>query len=229
MNKRLLTKDYKRIVLDSFNIPKSDWYKYYLNLVESNYQYNTDIIEQLIEILNEFVEINKSEVYGGLVPVENKNGKIEYVDINQTFEVDENGNKTPFNLEEPLFPFQIKTIGIIKDAISLKNNLIEYENKLPEPIRKYFKENPMPEGFDFSDLKKRVEIISQIPELLKQHKEALQKIINEKNQDETRKLISEHYALAYIFDCHSIGESIPYGSKTKLEEIGNKRVKVKKT
>jgi hypothetical protein len=39
-----------------------------------------------------------------------------------------------------------------------------------------------------------------------------------------RKYRGEHYALAFIFDCNSIGESIPYGSKTELEKIGRKRV-----
>lgn len=243
MKKRLLTKDYERIVLESFIIPQSDWYKYYLNLIESNYQYNTDIAEQIEQVLNKWIEFYKSKVYGGLVPIENENGKIEYVDINQIFEVDENGKKTAINLEETLFPFQlelegvihtksmnrryfekqIETIGTIKDAISLKNNLIEFENNLPEPIRKYFKENPMPEGFELIDLQKRVEIIGQVPELLKQQKEALQNIINENNQDDPRKYTIEQYSLAYIFDCNIIGESIPYGSKTELEKIGKKR------
>ena len=174
MKRRLLTKDYQRIVLESFIMPSDDWHKYYLNLIETNYQYNTDIIEQIETILNQWIEFYESKVYGELVPFKN-----------------ENGNKTPINMDNTFYPFQIKIegvihdksmnryffdeqikiIGTIKDAITLKNNLIEFEKKLPEPIRSYFKENPMPEGFELSDLEKRVEIIGQIPELLKEQKE----------------------------------------------------------
>ncbi|WP_339715303.1 hypothetical protein [Cyclobacterium amurskyense] len=243
MKRRLLTKDYQRIVLESFIMPSDDWHKYYLNLIETNYQYNTDIIEQIETILNQWIEFYESKVYGELVPFKNENGKIEYVGINQIFGVDENGNKTPINMDNTFYPFQIKIegvihdksmnryffdeqikiIGTIKDAITLKNNLIEFEKKLPEPIRSYFKENPMPEGFELSDLEKRVEIIGQIPELLKEQKEKLQNIINENNKEEPRKYTIQQYSLAYIFDCNSIGESIPYGSKTELEKIGRKR------
>lgn len=46
----------------------------------------------------------------------------------------------------------------------------------------------------------------------------------EETKQEPRKYRGEHYALAYIFDCNAIGESIPFGSKTELEKIGKKRV-----
>lgn len=46
----------------------------------------------------------------------------------------------------------------------------------------------------------------------------------EETMQEPRKYKSEHHALAYIFDCNSIGESIPYGSKKELESIGKKRI-----
>lgn len=42
-------------------------------------------------------------------------------------------------------------------------------------------------------------------------------------EQEPRKYTIEQYSLAYIFDCNSIGESIPYGSKQELEKIGKHR------
>jgi hypothetical protein len=45
----------------------------------------------------------------------------------------------------------------------------------------------------------------------------------EEIEQEPRKYTIEQYCLAYIFDCNSIGESIPYGSKTELEKIGKNR------
>lgn len=49
----------------------------------------------------------------------------------------------------------------------------------------------------------------------------------EQEKKEPRKLKAEHYALAYIFDCNAIGESIAYGSKKELENIGKKRTEGK--
>ncbi|GHB53718.1 hypothetical protein [Mongoliitalea lutea] len=243
MGKRLLSTDYQEIVVRSFVLPKSDWYNYYLNLIELNYNYNRDIVEKIEQFINQWIDLYKSKVYGGIVPLKNKQGEIEYFDINQIFEVDEKGNKTPIDIEKTNYPFQIKIDGliqsismnrdffdeqlrnldIIKSAISLKNNLINFENTLPESLKKHLIKEPIPEGFDYYDLKNRVELIIQIPDLLKEYKKTLQNIIEKSSQKEPRKYTIEQHSLAYIFDCNSIGESIPYGSKKELEKIGKNR------
>lgn len=48
--------------------------------------------------------------------------------------------------------------------------------------------------------------------------------LDEQIKQEPRKYKSEHFPLAYIFECNSKGESIPFGSKKELEKIGKKRV-----
>lgn len=74
-------------------------------------------------------------------------------------------------------------------------------------------------------------IVSSVEELIKKHPilfanfykcEEIKSTLEVPKQ-EPRKLKSEHYALAYIFDCNSIGESILIGQKTELEKIGKKR------
>lgn len=245
MKKRLLSTDYQEIVKKSFFLPKSDWYNYYLNLIERKHKYNSDIVQKFEQVIYHWIEFYKSKVYGGTVPVKNEKGEIEFIDIKQTFGVDEKGNKTPIDIEETFYPFliiidgkdqpisismnryffdeQLRILDIIKSAISLKNNLVEFENTLPEPFRKIFNQNPIPEGFEYYDLKNRVELILQIPELLKQYKETLQNIIEKSNQQEPRKYTIDQYSLAYIFDCNAIGKSIPWSSKAELEKIGKIR------
>lgn len=45
----------------------------------------------------------------------------------------------------------------------------------------------------------------------------------EPTEQERRKYTIKQYSLAYIFDCNSIAESIPYGSKKELQKIGKNR------
>jgi hypothetical protein len=47
MGKRLLTKDYKEIVMESFKISVKDQYKYYSNIIEFHSRSNPDIFREL--------------------------------------------------------------------------------------------------------------------------------------------------------------------------------------
>lgn len=199
MKKRLLTKDYQNIVLESFKMPKNDWYNYFLNIVEKKYRYHNDIVEQFEKIVYSWIDFYKSQVYGGPVHVKNLDGTIECFDINQTWIVDENGKKTAINIEEKLFPLlienngkkettdinraffdkQLQILDTIQNAINLKLRLISFEKELPEPIRKILSENPMPDGFDFEDLESRAKLLIQTPKLIEQHKSELEALINQ--------------------------------------------------
>ena len=74
-------------------------------------------------------------------------------------------------------------------------------------------------------------IVNTVEELIKKHPVPFanfyecEEIKNspEVPKQEPRKLKSEHYALAYIFDCNAISESILIGQKTELEKIGKQR------
>ena len=176
MGKRLLTKEYNKIVFETFKMPQRDYLDYYSNIIDENYKNNPNIIQNLELAVNRCIEWYKSKI-----------------DYSPDFEADKNGNKKRINPEEtyiPLFPKfdternvnkaffddQIKIIHIIGSIINSKNKVLELENELPEPLREILEKIPFPDGFDYEDIKRRFEIIKKAPEiyitkLKKLHKE----------------------------------------------------------
>lgn len=80
-----------------------------------------------------------------------------------------------------------------------------------------------------AELKDRelIEILEIKVSLLAELIEELNKYLGAPNQSNEIKakikFTVKQYALAYIFDCNSIGESLVYGSKKELEKIGKNR------
>ncbi len=44
------------------------------------------------------------------------------------------------------------------------------------------------------------------------------------NENETVRITTKHYVLAYVIECNATGKSLPIGQKKELERIGNKRI-----
>lgn len=193
MGKRLLTTDYKRIVTDSFEIPESDLYGYYLNVIERELHYNPEIIERLKAIINNYIDWYKSIVYGQKILWTFNDGTKDWIYENQTWGTDENGNRVYNNLDETAIPLlinigiikqvdkayfdhQLKVLNIIQGNIDLRQRIFDFEQQLPEPFKSIFAKNPMPDGFDYVDLKSRGKVLQHVPELMKEYLQELEKV-----------------------------------------------------
>ncbi len=167
MAKRLLSKDYNKFVFDTFSMPEKDYFNYYSNIVDENYKYNPDIIEKLKFAINGWIEWYKTKI-----------------DYRPVWEVDKNGNKTKLDptktriplyvefgiqrhVDKSFFDEQLKIIKLIGGNINLKNRILELESKYPPELRKLIKDIPFPDGFEYSELKQRFEIISELPDIFK--------------------------------------------------------------
>jgi hypothetical protein len=92
MGKRLLQRDYDQIVFDAYNLPESDFYKYYSNITDENQESNDDIFQELISAVNRQIDW-----YRNL-------HKRDYTYEGSTWEVDEAGNRTRLNPDETSIP-----------------------------------------------------------------------------------------------------------------------------
>ena len=155
MNKRLLTKDYQNIVFETLTMPKKDYTNYYLNIVEQNHQYNPEIIKNIKDVINNWIEWYKSKVYGGTVAVLMNDGTTEYLDRNQDFTIDKNGKRVLIDIESILiqlpnidrkvnrafFNFQLEILNLIKGNIDIENKIESLEvliNTKDKPVKKTF-------------------------------------------------------------------------------------------
>jgi hypothetical protein len=192
MAKRLLTKDFENIVTETFSMPESDFHNYYLNVVEEHHAQNPNITTELIQILNGWIVWHNSKVYSGkLITIKREDGTTETIDAKQTFEVDENGNRTKVDLGKTgvsLFPKydisvnraffenQIKILEAIQSGIDLKHKIEAIENQLPTVIKDTLAEYPSPTGFDLDELQSRVKLLSCIPYIVENLKTQVEEL-----------------------------------------------------
>jgi hypothetical protein len=154
MENRLLSNDYNNIIIEAFKLKESDYFKYYLSIIEKYYDFNKDIINELKLSINIYIEWYKTKVYS----------------FGQTWACDENGeNPVLMNPEEAyitllefginmqvnrvFFDNHIEQIKIINTIIELKENLQNLENLLYEPLKSILKEEPKIKGFDLENIK----------------------------------------------------------------------------
>jgi hypothetical protein len=183
MEKRLTENDYQKIVFESFGLPEHDLYNHYLNIVEKNHHYNPNIILRLKMQIENWISWHWSEVHGGNVVVKFDDGTTDVIDKNQTWRVDENGERIYNDLDKtgvPLygkygfirqvdrayFDYHLKALNLIQVNIYFRQKILEFEQQLPEPLKTEFEKNPMPDGFDYIDLESRWRDLKQkqIPE-----------------------------------------------------------------
>ncbi len=179
MQKRLITKDYEEIVLESLKIPESDFHNYYLNIVEENYSYNNDIIFNLKKAVNQWINWYNSKIYGKQVRVKMPDGTISIEDENQAWTTDEKGNMTPIDLEKTLLPLIIDfginrhvdkaffdnlldELNRIQTLIDFKKKVVKFEKDIPELLKKEIPKKPISEGFNHKELKERFELLKKI-------------------------------------------------------------------
>ena len=187
MLKRLITKDYEEIVLESFKIPETDFHNYYLNIVEEKYNYNKDIIANLKEAVNKWVTWYYYKIYGKSERIEMPDGTMSVENENQVWETDDKGNMTPIELgrfsitllldfginkhvNKAFFDNLIDELNTIQEIINFKNSVIEFENKLYESLKDEMPKTIMPIGFDYKEIKKRFELLKQASILSKEKK-----------------------------------------------------------
>lgn len=210
MAKRLLTKDFKSIVFETFNMPESDFHNYYLNVIEEYHAQNPSIVKGLIQVLNGWIGWYNSKVYSGkLITIRHKDGTTVTIDKNQTFEVDENGQRVKIDLrktEIPLYPDlsikkhvnraffenQIKILEAIQSGIDLKQKIEAIENQLPTVIKDTLAEYPQPTGFDLDELQSRVKLLSRVPYIVENLKTQVEELI--KRQTDTPHQITKPVA-----------------------------------
>ena len=128
MAKKLLSKDYYKIVIDALLLPEKDVDKYYYNIVEEWHNDNPDLFTELKEVLNEWIEWYKGQARGGTVPTEMPDGTIKYFDRNQIFSHDEGEDYTKW-VKHDLYEHKIFLLPLT----SLKNvkvNKAYFENHL---------------------------------------------------------------------------------------------------
>lgn len=224
MNKRLLTEDYKSIVKKTLEMPESNFYNYYLNIVEENFRYNPDIIDQINLIINNWILWYKSKVYGGKVRIKFEDGTTKHVDRNQVWESDEDGKRIPLDIEKTQYPLLIdfgirrsvdraffdnqkNIVKTILGNIELKQRIIDFESQLPEPIKNILAKNPIQEGFDYNDIKNRVELLNHIPEMLTLYEKGVNAVGSQKEIPQIKSQSKSHMrniALKYVYEGMSI-------------------------
>lgn len=176
MQKRLITKDYEKIVFESFKISETDLHNYYLNIIEEKYHYNKDIVSKLKESVNNYLNCYYSEIYGKSITVTFEDGSKEVVNENQTWYEDKNGKRIPIPLENKLIPLllkfgiykhvnksffdnQLKELNRIQEIIDFKKSTIEFESM----ISKYAKlEEPISVGFDYEEIRERYQKLKKL-------------------------------------------------------------------
>jgi hypothetical protein len=186
MNKRLLKPDYQKIIRDCFTLPECDFYNYYLNIIEENYSNNTDIIERLKAIINEWKEWYYSQVYRGEIITVKIDEEYHTIHSNQTFTRDETGKIQWYDLSEmmlPLYPYGIEKhvnkaffdnhlelLQTIEELLNIRNEIIKFENNLPEPINTAIRKIPFALSFDVKDIKSRLELLDHMPNVIEYYK-----------------------------------------------------------
>lgn len=158
MGVKLLSKDYDRFVNETFTLPKSDFYDYYLNIVNEHYLNNLDIISKLINAVNRWIEWYRAQRGHHIM-----------------WEVDENGNKTLMDqdkvsipllaslgirrhIDKSFFDSQIEKIRTIGDLISFYDLQRDSEKMLPDPLLDALNKScPFPDNFDHDKITKRFE------------------------------------------------------------------------
>jgi hypothetical protein len=194
MAKRLLTKDFENIVFETFSMPETDFYNYYLNTVEEHHSQNPNITAQIFEVLKNWVQWHKSKVYSGtIIEVESEDGTTQNIDLNQSWYIDEYGKTIYSNLDETavsllpefginrqvnraFFDNQIKILETIQSSIELKQKIEAFEDQLPKFVKETIAEHPQPKGFDFVEIKSRVKLLSCIPYVVENLKTKLEEL-----------------------------------------------------
>jgi hypothetical protein len=93
------------------------------------------------------------------------------------------------------------------------NQYIRWHEANKSELEQYQLNSPFTELYSIVESTKNV-ILQYFPE----HANPVQEYASKE------KIITKHYVLAYLIECHATGESIPIGEKSKLEQIGNERM-----
>lgn len=159
MGKRLLTKDYHRLVLNTHDIPEWDLKKYYLGVVEENYESNPDIVKELSHLLTLSIKGLECKIGQGFSAIcgvnENGDNLLQF------------GNK---QVDKSYFENQLKIVELIGEVVDFKNKELAFENSLPKEAKERLKEVPFHEGFGFEDLRNRIVLRDKILADLKAEK-----------------------------------------------------------
>lgn len=156
MGKRLLQKDYDRIVFETFSIPETDFYNYYSNIIEENLGANEGIFQKLLSAVNRWIAWYK------------KQHSDDYKYDGRTWDGDENEKETlidpdtieislyrSFNInrhiDKSFFDEQIKIIDGLSKLHNLRKGmaLIEDERKkIAEQLKQLKKPQKEPKTFE---------------------------------------------------------------------------------
>lgn len=117
--------------------------------------------------------------------------------------------------------------GLLKEPEKIKLEIILSERKLE--LKNGYLPNTENDSRQFENvLNKWFEhekrFIDEITPLLKAIPAQEIEEKDDKNEINKIKYITKHYVLAYIFDCKTNGENLPYGNKKEIEKIGNERM-----
>ncbi|HTN00200.1 MAG TPA: hypothetical protein VL088_15695 [Pedobacter sp.] len=158
MEKKLLSRDYDAIVFETLNIPESDFFDYYLNIVNEHYTSNPDITVKLMKAIARGIEWYRNR----------RGDRIRW-------DVDKSGNKTLYDQDKtsiPLYPHGIHShinksffdsqtdkIQLIDDLIGFYDAQREIEKSLPDTALKALNQKiPFPNSFDIDKIKERIKV-----------------------------------------------------------------------
>jgi hypothetical protein len=206
INKRLLTKDYNDIVIETFSLPEMDYLKYYSNIVDENYKGNPDIIQGLELAIENWINWYKSEVYNMPTVYECDEGGsnkilLDRLKTNIPLHI---GFRIIRKVNKEYFDNQLKTIKHIGGYVELKNKVLDIENNLPEPIRAIIKGIPFPDGFEHEDISNRIKLQEKLLQLFKLE---LEKPQHEPKTLQKKDLSHRQIALIYQYENRVITES----------------------
>ncbi len=138
MKKRLLSSDYKNIVLESFKIPQNDHLKYYSNIIDEHIQNNPDIFQELqSEIHNWFLWHDR----------ETSDFSIRFPRLSKEYAINPDEISIPIN--RPDFSIQLNK-AYLNNQLNIINQLHD-KHKVPQPRT--------PKESDTSKVEKKLEYI----------------------------------------------------------------------